>query len=606
MVRLRLSIFVFIISLLWNCSPQTKENSAEKTAETSKKANAYFDKIFNEGVDRSPMYQTHLGIKKDYDKWDDISEEAELKEIEIAKQHLAYLNDSIDINQLDKQTQLSYKLMKQSLKDEIVDYQYRHNTYPINQMFGWQSQIPAFLIGFHSVSNKEEAEDYIKRLKGITQLMSQINTKLKANEKKGVMLPKFLYPTVIGASKNVISGKPLDKSSSPNALYNDISTKINKIETLSEEDKKNLIGEAEKALKENVKPAYESLIEILETQEKVANNDAGVWRFQDGDTYYKQALAKTTTTDLTAEQIHEIGLKEVERIHGEMKKIMVQVEFKGDLQAFFKFTKEDAQFYYPDTDEGKQAYLDSATRLVDNMKAKLDEIFITKPKADMVVKRVEAFREKSAGKAFYNEPAIDGTRPGYYYANLYDMKQMPKYEMEALAFHEGIPGHHMQLAIAQELQGLPEFRKYSHYTAYIEGWALYCELIPKEIGFYTDPYSDFGRLAMELWRACRLVVDTGIHAKKWTREQSIKFYTDNTPSAYGACEKMVDRHIVMPSQATAYKIGMLKIIELREKAQNTLGDKFDIRGFHDTLLTNGAVPLNVLEELVDQWIESKK
>ena len=248
--------------------------------------------------------------------------------------------------------------------------------------------------------------------------------------------------------------------------------------------------------------------------------------------------------------------------------------------------------------------MDKATQIIDDMRGELDKLFMTKPKAEMVVRPVEAFREKSAGKAFYNSPAPDGSRPGIYYANTYDMTQMPKYQMEALAYHEGIPGHHMQLSIAQEMDGLPKFRRFdAHYTAYVEGWGLYSEYIPKEIGYYKDPYSDFGRLAMELWRACRLVVDTGIHAKKWTREKGIQFYKDNTPNPEGDCIKMVDRHIVMPGQATAYKIGMLKILELREKAKTALADKFDIRAFHEVVLSNGALPLDVLEELIDEYIE---
>ena len=285
-----------------------------------------------------------------------------------------------------------------------------------------------------------------------------------------------------------------------------------------------------------------------------------------------------------------------------MREIMKKVDFKGDLQAFFEFMRNDEQFYYPETDEGRQRYLDEATAYIDTMKGELDKLFITKPKADLTVKRVETFREKSAGKAFYQQPAPDGSRPGLYYANLYDMKAMPTYQMEALAYHEGIPGHHMQIALKQELEGLPMFRKFGGYTAYSEGWGLYSELIPKEIGFYKDPYSDFGRLAMELWRACRLVVDTGIHTKKWTREQGIEYYVSNTPNAKSDAVKMVERHIVMPSQATAYKVGMIKILDLRAKAKKALGDKFDIRKFHDVVLTSGALPLNVLEDMVDDYI----
>jgi len=268
--------------------------------------------------------------------------------------------------------------------------------------------------------------------------------------------------------------------------------------------------------------------------------------------------------------------------------------------------RDDEQFYYTNDQQGRDRYLREATALIDAMKERLDELFITKPKADLNVKAVEAFREQSAGKAFYQRPSEDGSRPGLYYANLYDMKAMPTYQMEALAYHEGVPGHHMQLAIAQELKNVPKFRKFARYTAYTEGWGLYSEYSPKESGMYSDPYSDFGRLAMELWRACRLVVDTGIHAKKWTREQGIEYYTKNTPNAVSDAVKMVERHIVMPSQATAYKIGMLKILELREMAKIKLGDRFDIRGFHDEILKHGPLPLNVLENKVNAWVESNK
>jgi uncharacterized protein (DUF885 family) len=241
------------------------------------------------------------------------------------------------------------------------------------------------------------------------------------------------------------------------------------------------------------------------------------------------------------------------------------------------------------------------------MKNRLDELFVTKPKADIVVKAVESFREKSAGKAFYQQPAPDGTRPGMFYVNLRDMQDNPTYELEALAYHEGIPGHHMQIAIAQELNGIPKFRKFSHaYTAYTEGWGLYSELTPKEIGLYADPYSDFGRLSLELWRAGRLVVDTGIHSKRWTRKQAIDYLVKNTPNTEADCIDSINRYIVMPSQATAYKVGMLKILELREKAKKSLGDKFDNRQFHEVVLGNGSVPLDVLEELVDRWIKSKQ
>lgn len=360
------------------------------------------------------------------------------------------------------------------------------------------------------------------------------------------------------------------------------------------------------ALTDSVKPAYEKLVAYLTELETTATTDDGVWKWENGDEFFNVALARTTTTNLTAEEIHQIGLDEVARIHDEMRAIKDKVNFDGDLSAFMQFMRNDDQFYYAGDEAGKARYLAEATALIENMKGSLDDMFATKPKSDITVKAVEPFREQSAGKAFYQRPSEDGSRPGLYYANLYDMRAMPTYQMEALAYHEGIPGHHMQLAIQQELKNVPKFRKFGGYTAYTEGWGLYSEFLPKEFGFYSDPYSDFGRLAMELWRACRLVVDTGIHAKQWTREQGIAYYVDNTPNAESDAIKMVERHIVMPSQATAYKIGMLKILELRETAKAKLGDQFDIREFHDEVLRSGAIPLNVLEENINTWVETKQ
>jgi len=309
---------------------------------------------------------------------------------------------------------------------------------------------------------------------------------------------------------------------------------------------------------------------------------------------------------MTAEEIHETGLKEVARIQDEMREIMKQVKFEGTLKEFFGFLRSDPQFVFPNDDIGRESYISEATEIIDDMKGRLDSLFITKPKADIIVKRVEPFREATAFGAFYNQPAIDGSRPGTYYINLKDVADQPKYLMQALAYHEGIPGHHMQIAIAMELEGLPKFRTLGGHTSYIEGWALYSEALPKELGVYTDPYKDFGRLSMEIFRAARLVVDTGIHTKKWTREQAVQYYLDNIPNPEGDVRAEIDRYIVWPGQATAYKIGMLKIQDLRQDAETRLGEKFDIREFHDVVLANGSVPLKVLEELVNDWIKSKQ
>ncbi|MFY8274308.1 DUF885 domain-containing protein [Pseudoalteromonas sp. SSDWG2] len=610
MRKLTLVAATISAALLAGCQ-NTQTNAVSETVapvqqvaqSESEKANAFFEEVFMRNVMRSPVYQTYLGIKKDYDKWDDQSEERALEDLALVKADLATLK-TIDRAALDATTQVSYDLMEQNLEQRIADFKWRHHSYPVNQMFGTHSMVAAFLINQHTISNVEEANAYISRLNGVTTLFAQLEKDLEARASKGIIAPKFVFPHVIESSQNIIKGAPFS-GEKDSTLLADFKRKVNKLD-ITEEQKQALITEATDALKNAVKPAYDGLISYLKKLEKRADERDGAWKFPEGETYYNTMLERTTTTDLTAEQIHAIGLAEVARIHDEMREIKDKVGFKGDLKAFMEFMKTDKQFYYPDTEEGREAYLAEAVRVIDDMKARLDELFIVKPKADLNVKRVEAFREKSAGKAFYQQPAPDGSRPGIYYANLYDMEAMPTYQLEALAYHEGIPGHHMQLAISQELEGIPSFRKYGRFTAYTEGWGLYSELLPKEMGLYQDPYSDFGRLAMELWRACRLVVDTGIHAKRWTRQQGIDYYVSNTPNATSDAVKMVERHIVMPSQATAYKVGMLKIVELREAAKKELGDKFDIREFHDVVLKNGPVPLNLLEEMVNKWVAKKQ
>ncbi|WP_311196008.1 DUF885 domain-containing protein [Antarcticibacterium sp. 1MA-6-2] len=458
----------------------------------------------------------------------------------------------------------------------------------------------------HRIDSVADAKNYISRLNDLPRVFDEIIEGMNLREQNGIVPPAFVFERTVDASKNILKGKPFETSKEASTLLHDFKEKVEALD-LEDEVERELLVSAEQALLTSVKPAYEKLIAKLEDQQQRATTDHGAWKFPKGDAFYNNALKRTTTTDLTAEEIHEIGLNEVSRIHGEMEKIMDTVGFDGTLQDFFEFLRTDPQFYYENTPEGKQTYLAEATEVINTMKGRLDDLFQTLPEADIVVKAVEPFRERSAGKAFYQPPALDGSRPGTYYANLYDMSAMPKYQLEALAYHEGIPGHHMQIAIAQELDSIPDFRKFSFYTAYIEGWGLYSELLPKEIGlFYEDPYSDFGRLAMELWRAVRLVVDTGIHAKKWTREEGIDYYKKNTPNAESDAVKMVERHIVFPGQATAYKIGMIKILELREFAKTELGEEFDLREFHDVVLLNGAVPLNILEENVQEWVNTRK
>ncbi|MBX2846036.1 MAG: DUF885 domain-containing protein, partial [Saprospiraceae bacterium] len=576
--------------MLFACKTE-KTYTTEEISTFTSEFNTWLDEAFDEQVLQSPMTQTYLGVKQDYDKLDDMTEAFYDAQLEQSKDLLSALK-KWENGQLDEQAQITRKLMISDLERNISNDKFRHFNYPAHQMWGVHDRIPSFMINMHKVTEKSDAEAYVARLKDTKRFLQEGIAQMKLREEKGVMPPQFVYPHIIGAAENVIQGAPFDDGED-SPLLADFKRKVNDLDIASAE-KIALIDECKVALGIDFQEGYDELIAFLKDQATRATTDDGVWKLDNGDAYYKSRLKAMTTTDMTADEIHETGLKEIERIHGEMRDIMKQVGFEGDLQEFFEFMRTDKQFYYSSDQKGKDAYLTKTNEIIDGMRDQLDGLFITKPKAELVVKAVEPFREKAAGKAFYQGPAPDGSRPGTYYANLYDMTQMPTYQMEALAYHEALPGHHMQIAIKQELEGLPKFRTQGGgYTAYSEGWGLYSELVPKELGFYSDPYSDFGRLAMELWRCCRLVVDTGIHAKKWTREEGIAFYKENTPNPEDDCVKMVERHIVMPGQATAYKIGQLKILELRAKAKDALGEAFDIREFHDVVLTSGAVPLDV-------------
>jgi uncharacterized protein (DUF885 family) len=566
---------------------------------------AFFEEYDAQQLARSPLSKSYRGIKdSDYGKWDDGSDAAEARNYDAERSALKEMRARFDPARLNSENQLSYRLFEKRAARSEGAYKYNDYGYVFDQMNGAQSQIPAFLINIHRIDTKSDARAYVNRLYGIGPAMTEAVGQAKTRAAEGIMPPKWVYPYVIADSRNVITGAPF--SDGPDApLYDDFKSKVAKL-AISQTEKDLLIADAAQALTASVKPAYEALIAEMTAQEKVAGTDDGIWRFPDGAGYYAERLANYTTTNMTPDQIHELGLAQVARIHNEMQAVQKKMGVKGDLQAFFNYMRTEPKFYAPETEEGRALYLSETQKAQDAVTPLLPQWFGTLPKAPLVVKPVEAFREKSAGKAFYQRPAPDGSRPGTYYANLYKMADMPLTEVEALFYHEGIPGHHLQLAIQTELKDVPAFRKFGGVTAYSEGWGLYSEKLAKDMGLYTDPARDFGRLQLELHRAIRLVVDSGLHHKRWTREQAIKYVEDNSADAPGGIVKAIERYIIYPGQATAYMVGRLKISELRDKAQKTLGKKFDVRGFHDTVLKSGPVPLDVLEEQVDSWIASRK
>ena len=595
---LKKNIILIIASLIFiSCNGNVDEIEV-------KKARQFFESVFQDQVIDSPEFQASLGYKSNYDKWDDLTWQAFRKKSKRAADDLVYLKKNINFDKLDENTKISYKLMEKKLQRSIDSDNFIFHGYPVTHRGGKHSSIPSFLINYHRVDEEQDVKDYIGRLRNIEPLMDDLMEQLSLRQDVGKLAPAFVYPQAIKTSENILSGYPFQEVEKQNVIYNDFMKKLNALD-ISDAVKLRYQSEVEAVLLTIVNFSYRKFIDFLKEQQKFADNNHGVWKYEDGAEYYQYTLDGYTTLGLTAEEIHEIGISEVDRIHQEIYVIMDKVNFNGTLNEFFDFMREDPQFYYPEGPVGRKMYLDQVNVVVDTLSNRIEELFYGLPSIPLQVKAVEAYREASAGIAFYQRGQADGSRPGTYYANLYRMKDMPIYKLENLAYHEAIPGHHMQISIQLEVEDMPSFRKYGGYSVYAEGWALYSETLPKEIGLYKDPYSDFGRLSGELWRACRLVVDTGVHHYRWTREEGIEYYLNNTANPEGDCIGMVERHIVWPGQAVSYKIGMLKVQELRAYAEKELGNKFKIQEFHDVVLKNGSVTMDVLEEIVLSWVDSK-
>jgi len=552
----------------------------------------------------SPLAKSYRGIKDaDYGALDQYTDAAALANRALDQRTAEAMRARFDRATLSAEDQLSYDLLLYRNARSASLFPYRRYAYVFDQMNGAQADVPAFLINIHKVDSEADARAYVSRLQQSGRYIDQAVAESVEREKLGVLPPRWVFPQIIEQSKNIIAGAPFT-AGKDNDLFADFKAKVGKL-SIPEERKTALVTEAHDAMVGSMGPAYKRLIAALTAQQKRAGTDDGIWRFKDGAAQYKALLKFYTTTDLDGDQVHALGLAQVARIHGEMNAIRERVGFAGTLQQFFAHVRDGDQFYYPNTPAGRQTYLDESIKAEAQVSAALPRFFGRLPKSKLLIKAVEPFRAKNAGKAFYQDPPPDGSRPGTYYVNLYDMRQMPSTEVEGLFCHEGIPGHHLQGALLSELgEGeVPPFRQFSGYTATDEGWGLYAEKLCKEMGLYTDPYRDFGRLQLELHRAMRLVVDSGIHHKRWTRARAIKYIQDN--SADKGIEKAIERYIVYPGQATAYMVGKLKIEELRARSKAALGAKYDDRGFHDTVLLAGSMPLDLLEKRVDGWIAAQ-
>ena len=565
---------------------------------------AFFERAFQERIALSPQTMTSLGIRTDYDKLDDATDAAAERALALAERQLAQLKDQFNPQALSEESRLSWRLFEYGVEQARLAHRWRDWGFQFAANSNPTTGLPAFMINNHRIDSVSDAEAYVARLVEGERVMGEISATLRRRAAAGVISPVFVFEPTLANTAAIISGAPFDEKAD-NPLWADFQRKVGALET-DAATRERLLAEGRAALTGPWRRGYQgvltALAEVGAQAAAMPDSTAGVWRLASGEAFYNARLRLSTTTDLTADQIHEIGLAEVGRIQGEMQTVMNQVGFAGSLQEMFVWLKTDPRFQYPNTPEGKEEYLTDARAFVAQVMEAAPQWFSDLPESALEVRAVEPWREATASIAFYNSPAPDGSRPGIYYVNLSDMTQVLKPQIEGISYHEGAPGHHFQIAYAQEMEGLPRFRRFGGYGAYAEGWGLYSERLGKEMGFYQDPFSDFGRLSTELWRAVRLVVDTGLHAKRWSREEAIAYFQQNSLLSERDIVKEVERYITNPGQATSYKIGDLKIMELRARAQAALGERFDIRDFHAVVLGSGSVPLEVLEDQVDAWI----
>ena len=570
--------------------------------------NNYFNRVFIQYIWDKPEMLTAMGILEQMGinghnaEWSDDSEAASERDYQMLLDIMAGV-DEYDEAKLTEAEMLSVKVLKEMLGDPEDMHRYRYHNYPVNQLFGLQNQIPRFLDTFHRVETTEDAEHYISRLSKIDTKLEQNMEGLLIREEKSIIPPTFVIDKSLVIMQEFV-GQPTEE----NVLYVSFKDKLEKAEEITEAQRTAFLDSAKVEIETVVYPAYQGYIDYFGALQTKSNDDAGAWKLPDGEAFYNYMLRSHTTTDMTANEIFDTGIAEVDRIQAEMLEIFEAEGYDPSLgvKALFDQLAEEERFYYPDTDEGRAQILEDYAAIIVEIEAGMAEAFNIKPKAGIEVKRVPEFSEKTSAGAYYNHPSRDGSRPGIFYANLYDIKATPKYGMRTLAYHEGVPGHHFQIAVQTELQGIPEFRKEAGFTSYSEGWGLYAERLAWEMGFQTDPYDNLGRLQAELFRAVRLVVDTGIHAKRWTREEAIDYMLTNTGITESDVVEEIERYIVNPGQATAYKVGMMELLRLRDEAQQALDDKFDIRDFHDVILRDGALPLTAIREQVMKYIAEKQ
>ena len=559
---------------------------------------AYLDGAYDRMLAANPSLATEQGDANrgqpgNKRLWEDLTERGLAADAAAARRELAGVR-KIRSDALSPRARLQQRVFIGQQQLLLERYRWRHHLYPLNQIVGPHVDVPRTLAN-HPLRSGADLDGWFARLDAVPAHLDGLVGQLDLAAARGIHLPKSVYPLLIGQARGIVRDDPVRV---------DFERRLAALE-LAEPARAAAQARLNAALQDRVHPAYLRLVATLERQAPDGRTDGGAWQLPDGDAFYAFLLRQFTTTDLTAEQVHALGLAEVERTHREMRELMQRIGETGELRAFLQRLKSDPRFYLTDDEAGRAAYLERARGIVERMQAKLPEYFLKPPALPLDIQPTEPYRAAGAPSGFYEAGTPDGSRPGVVYLNLQRLDTRPLYDLEALLYHEALPGHHLQISSILVDESIPRLRKVNRWwqdTAFVEGWALYTERLGKEMGFYEDPYSDFGRIAAELWRATRLVVDTGLHSKRWTREQAIRYLDENTPSPHSSNESAVDRYLAVPGQATAFTVGMLRIREERERARQALGDRFDLRQFHAVVLENGYVPLWALSEAVDRWI----
>jgi uncharacterized protein (DUF885 family) len=577
--------------------PVATSAAATPASAESVRLQRILDDYFEEYLKLNPILATSIGDPRYNDRYVvSISPAARAADEKLERDYLAHIG-TVDRSRLSGQDLVSYDVFKSGREREIEGFRFRDDLIPLNQFYSVPNSFAQLGsgTGLQPFKTVKDYDDFLKRVDGFAAWTDQAIVNMREGATKGYTLPRVLTERVLPQLEAHIVAKPED------SLY--WGPVRNMPATFSSADRERLTADYRAAIETKIVPSYRKLRDYMRDDYlPKCRASVGLDALPDGKAWYEYRVREITTTNYTPAQIHEIGLREVERIRGEMLGVMTTVGFKGSLDDFFKLLNTDPRFYYTDRDALIAGYDDIRKRV----NPQLPKLFEILPKADYEVRAVEPFREKSAAGGQYQAASEDGSRPGIFYANAYDLTARPKWAMEALSLHEANPGHHFQISIQREQKNLPKFRRFGGYTAYSEGWGLYAESLGPDLGMYTDPYQYFGRLEGELFRAIRLVVDTGLHSKGWTRQQVLDYIVANSATSEARRVAETERYIAIPGQALAYKIGQLKISELRARAGKELGPKFDVRKFHTVILADGALPLDVLEAKVDRWIAAQR